>query len=323
MRRLTAMTGALCAALALATTTMAQEFPSKQVLIVVPFLAGGSVDAMARIFGAKLGDYWGKPVVVEDKPGAGGTVGSLSVAQAAPDGHTLLFAPGGPLSYNAILYPNLPYDPATAFAHVTVVASSANFLIVGKDSKFNSLAAIIAAAKAAPGKLNYGSQGNGTGPHLAGAMLVWRAGVDITHVPYRGFPPLLADLVTGQIDIHFGDTPNTLPQLRNGQVRVLASATPARSPVIPDAPTMAEAGLKDFVSIAWFSLVAPAKTPPAVVAKIHADTARALKDPDVVARFAPLGLEGVGSSPEETRKLLAGETERWGEVIRAAGIKVE
>jgi len=324
MQRIKASIGAaVLAALALVSAAAAQEFPAKPVRVVVPFLAGGSVDALARILAAKLGEYWAKPVVVENKPGAGGNVGSLSVVAAEPDGHTLLFAPLGPLSYNGALYANMPYDPATAFAHISLVGSSANFLIVGKDSPYKSLAELIAGAKAAPGKLNYGSQGNGTTPHLTGALFVVRAGMDTVHVPYRGFPPLIADIVAGNVGFMFTDSGNALPQLRNGQIRVLAVASPERSPLLPEVPTMAQAGVPDFVSTTWYGLAAPAKTPPAIVAKINADAVRALKDPEVAGRIGQLGADIVGSTPAEATRILAFETKRWGDIIRQIGVKAE
>lgn len=323
MRRVRAFVVGVLAALALAPAASAQDFPAKPVRVVVPFLAGGSVDALARILSAKLGDYWGKPVVVENRPGAGGNVGSAAVASAEPDGHTLLFAPLGPLSYNGALYSNMPFDPLTAFAHISLVGKSANFLIVGKDSKFKSVAELIDAAKSAPGKLNYGSQGNGTTPHLTGALLTRRAGVDIVHVPYRGFPPLIADIVAGNVGFMFADSANTLPQLRNGQIRVLAVATPQRSPLLPEAATMSEAGVANFESTTWYGLAAPAKTPPGTVAKINGDVVRALKDPDVVARIGRLGAEIVGSSPAEAQRTLAFEAKRWGDIIRQIGVKAE
>ena len=323
MQSVKRMVCAALAALVFVFGASAQEFPAKPVRVVVPFLAGGSVDALARILAAKLGDYWAKPVVVENKPGAGGNLGSATVAAADPDGYSLLFAPLGPLSYNGSLYSNMPFDPLTAFAHISLVGRSANFLVVGKDSTLKSVADLIAAAKRAPGKLNYGSQGNGTTPHLTGALLAVRAGIDVVHIPYRGFPPLIADIVAGQVTFMFADSANTLPQLRNGQIRVLAGASAERSPLLPDAPTMIEAGVPNFESTTWYGLAAPAKTPHAIVAKINADTVRALKDADTVARIGQLGAEIVGSTPEEAARVLAFEAKRWGEIIRQIGVKAE
>jgi len=323
MQSVKAMLCGALAALVFAFGASAQEFPTKPVHVVVPFLAGGSVDALARILAAKLGDYWAKPVVVENKPGAGGNLGAGTVAAAEPDGHTLLFAPPGPLSYNGSLYSNMPYDPLTAFAPISLVSRSVNFLIVGKDSTLKSVADLIAAAKRAPGTLNYGSQGNGTTPHLTGALLAVKAGIDIVHVPYRGFPPLIADVIAGQVAFLFGDSANTLPQLRNGQIRVLAVASAQRSPLLPEAPTMIEAGVPDFETTTWYGLVAPAKTPHAIVAKINADVLRALKDPDTVGRIGQLGAEIVGSTPEEAARFAAFEARRWSEIIRQIGVKAE
>jgi tripartite-type tricarboxylate transporter receptor subunit TctC len=323
MRLMKLVAFALCAALAVPWSASAQEFPAKPVHVVVPFLAGGSVDALARILSAKLGDYWAKPVVVENKPGAGGNIGSGAVAAADPDGHTLLFAPLGPLSYNGSLYSNMSFDPLTAFAHIALVGRSANFLIVGKDSNLKTVADLITAAKLAPGKLNYGSQGNGTTPHLTSALLAVRAGIEVVHVPYRGFPPLIADIVAGQVAFMFADSANTLPQLRNGQIRVLAVASAQRSPLLPEAPTVNEAGVPNFESTTWYGLAAPAKTPRPVVAKINADVVRALKDADTAGRIGQLGAEIVGSTPEEATRVLAFEAKRWGDIIRQIGAKAE
>ena len=323
MRRIQTFVGAAFLAMALGSTGLAQEFPAKPVHVVVPFLAGGSVDVLARILSAKLGDYWAKPVVVENKPGAGGNLGSAAVATAEPDGHTLLFAPLGPLSYNGSLYSNMPFDPLTAFAHISLVGRSANFLIVGNQSGLKSVAGLIDAAKLAPGKLNYGSQGNGTTPHLTSALLAVRAGIDIVHVPYRGFPPLIADVIAGQVAFMFADSANTLPRLRNGQIRVLAVASAQRSALLPEAPTMSQAGVPNFESTTWYGLAAPAKTPQPVVAKINADVVRALKDADTAGRIGQLGAEIVGSTPAEAARILAFEAKRWGDIIRQIGAKVE
>jgi tripartite-type tricarboxylate transporter receptor subunit TctC len=323
MRRIHVFVGAAFLLIACGAGGRAQEFPARPVHVVVPFLAGGSVDALARILSAKLGDYWSKPVVVENKPGAGGNIGSAAVAGADPDGHTLLFAPLGPLSYNGSLYRNMPFDPLTAFAHISLVGRSANFLIVGKTSNLKSVAELIDAAKAAPGKLNYGSQGNGTTPHLTGALLAVRAGIDVVHVPYRGFPPLIADIIAGQVAFMFADSANTLPQLRNGQIRVLAVASAERSPLLPEAPTVNQAGVPNFESTTWYGLAAPAKTPQAVVAKINADVVRALKEPDTTARIGQLGAEIVGSTPEDATRILAFEARRWGDIIRQIGVRAE
>ena len=301
----------------------AQGFPSKNVHIIVPFLAGGAVDAVARIYAPKLSEYWGRPVLVENRPGAGGNVGSASVAAAEPDGHTLLFAPHGPLSYNASLYRDMPYDPASAFAPVSLVGRSPNFLIVPAQSSFSALDDLMAAARAKPGQVSYGSQGNGTTPHLTGALLALRGKTSFVHVPYRGFPPAIADLLGGRIAFMFADSGNTLPRVRNNQVRVLAVASTERWALLPEVKTMSELGYPDFVSAVYYALAAPAKLPPSTAMRIRDDVARASKEPEVADRINQLGVEILASTPQEMRNVLRAEVVRWDEVIRATGVKAD
>lgn len=301
----------------------AEDYPSKPVHMIMPFLGGGAVDLLARVYASKLSEYWGQQVLVEDKPGAGGNLGSSLVASAPPDGYTLLVAPHGPLSYNAVLYKSMPYDPKTAFAPISLLARSPNFLIVPKDSPLNSLDDLINLAKAQPGKVYYGSQGNGTTPHLTGAMLGLRAGIEVVHVPYRGAPPLFTDLISGRLTFVFADSGNTLPRVRDGLIKVFAITSDKRWPALPDVKTMAELGYPNFLSAVWYALAAPAKTPPTIVGKIHEGIMRANKDPAVIARLNELGVEVVGSTPAEMARILADETARWSEVIRATGVTVE
>jgi tripartite-type tricarboxylate transporter receptor subunit TctC len=301
----------------------AQPYPSQTVTIVVPFLAGGAVDVMARIIAARLQDYWKHAVVVENKPGGGGNIGSNSVAVAPADGYRLLFAPHGPVSYNVSLYKNMPYDPAKAFVPITLVGRSPNFLIVSHQSPFNSLSDIVAAAKAQPGKVTYASQGVGTTPHLTGARLGGEAKVEIVHVPYRGFPPAIADLISGRVTFMFADSGNTLPQHENKQVRILAIASDKRWPSFPDVKTMSELGYPGFVSGVWYAMLAPANTPPAITEKIRSDVLRAVKDPETSGKVQRLAVEIVGSTSAESRQILAAETAKWSEVIRSTGVTVE
>jgi tripartite-type tricarboxylate transporter receptor subunit TctC len=238
-----ALAALLCGAgLLIAHVSVAQTFPNRPVHIIMPFLAGGAVDVLARVHAAKLAEYWGQQVIVENRTGAGGNVGSAFVAASPPDGYMLLIAPHGPLSYNKALYPDMPYDPATAFAPVTLIARSPNFVIVPKESPLGSVADLVQLAKDKPGTVYYGSQGNGTTPHLTGAMLALRAGVSMQHVPYRGFPPAFTDLISGRITYMFADSGNTLPRVRDNLIKVLAIAGDGRWPALPAVPTMAEAG---------------------------------------------------------------------------------
>jgi tripartite-type tricarboxylate transporter receptor subunit TctC len=323
MRRIKAIAATLAVLAALAGDAGAQTFPTKPVRVVVGFLAGGGVDVVVRIFTPKLAEYWGQQVIVENRPGSGGTVGGQVVATAEPDGHTLMFSPPGPASYNGHLYKDMPYDPTVHLAPVSIVGQTVNYLIVGKDSKLNSLADLIAAAKANPGKLNYGSQGNASTPHITAALLGVRAGIAMVHVPYRGFQPAVADLISGQVDFMFADASNTLPQLRGGKVKTLAIAAAKRSQTLPDVPTMPELGYPDVVSTVWMALLAPARTPPAIIKKIRDDTVRAVNDPAVAERLANLNIEILGSTPEEMGRHVAAEIKHWAEVIRVTGVKAE
>ncbi len=307
--------------LAVATSAQAQTYPTKPVTIVMPFLAGGAVDILARIHAVKLTEYWGQQVVVENRVGAGGNVGSAYVANAAPDGHTLLIAPQGPLSYNKALYSDMAYDPATAFAPILMVARSPNFLSVPKDSKVTSPADLVALAKAQPGNVFYGSPGNGTTPHLTGGMFALRTGTNMVHVPYRGSPPIFADLQAGRLTFTFADSGNTLPRAKDDLLKVLAIASNARWPSMPNVPTMAEAGFPNFEAVVWYGLAAPAKTPRAVIDKIRDGMIRAGKEPDSLKRLADLGVEMVGSTPEDMGRILADETRKWAEVIKQTGAK--
>jgi tripartite-type tricarboxylate transporter receptor subunit TctC len=217
----------------------------------------------------------------------------------------------------------MPYDPARAFAPVSLVGRSPNFLIVATQSSFGSVEDLIAAAKAKPGQVSFGSQGNGTTPHLTGALFALRAGADFVHVPYRGFPPAIADLVTGRIAFMFADSGNTLPRVRNQQVRVLAVASSERWALLPEVKTMSELGYPDFVSAVYYALAAPAKTPTPIVDRIREDVARAVKAPDAAERLQQLGVEILASTPEEMRNVLRAETARWDEVIRKTGVKAD
>lgn len=308
---------------AVPSRVFAQSYPSQTVTIVVPFLAGGAVDVMARIIAARLQDYWKHPVVVENKPGGGGNPGSNSVATAPADGYRLLFTPHGTVSYNVALYKNMPYDPAKAFAPITLVGRSPNFLIVSHQSPFNSLADIIAAAKAQPGKITYASQGVGTTPHLTGARLGQEAKVEMVHVPYRGFPPAVTDLISDRVSFMFADSGNTLPQHDNKQVKILAIASDKKWPSFPEVKAMSELGYPGFVSGVWYAMLAPANTPPAITEKIRSDVLRAINDPETSSKIQRLAVELVVSTSAESRQILAAETAKWSDVIKSTGLSVE
>jgi len=301
----------------------ADTFPSKPVRIVVPFTPGGSTDILARAVGQKLAEAWGQPVVIENKPGAGGNVGVELVAKSAPDGYTIVMGHIGTFAANPALYRQLPYDPVKDFAPITLVAMVPNVLVVGPAVQSRSLAELIAYAKANPGKLDYGSGGNGSAAHLATEYFRMRTGVELQHVPYKGTGPAVADLLGGQIGVMITGALPLLPHIRSGKLRALAVASPKRLAILPDVPTIAESGYPGFAAVQWYGLFAPAATPKDVVAKINRDAIRALKDPAVAERLASEGAEPVGDTPEQFGAFVKSEIELWGKVIRESGAKVD
>jgi len=297
-------------------------YPGKQVRMIVPFPAGGSADILCRIAGEKLGAAWNQPVIIDNRAGAGGNVGAEIAYRAEPDGYTLLCSPPGPLAINHNLYKTLPYD-WTKFAPVTVLALVPNVITTRIDLPANSVRELIAYAKANPGKVTYASQGNGSTSHLSAQMLATMAGIEMVHIPYKGEGPALIDLTAGRVDIFVGSISAALRFEKAGQLRFLGLASRTRSPVAPDVPTTAEIGLPDLVSSAWYALVAPPGTPDATVQKINADTAAALKSPDVRSRFLELGAEPQGDTAAATAAFIKAEEARWRSVIQSANVTLE
>jgi tripartite-type tricarboxylate transporter receptor subunit TctC len=299
-------------------------FPARLVRLVVAFPPGGTNDVIARLLAQRLGDLWRQPVIVDNRPGAGGTIGSDLVARAEPDGHTLLVTPPGPITTNGLLYAALPYDPATAFAPVTLLSMAPNLLLVNPARvRATTVAALVDDAKARPGALSYASQGNGTTSHLSGARFAVAAGIALVHVPYKGSAPALNDLLSGQVDMMFDSAGNSLGHVASGALRALAQGGERRSARLPELPTLIEAGFADFVSVVFYAIVAPAGTPAPLRATLADTIGRVLREPEVVARLAQLGNEPAPTTPEATAALLAAETQRWSRVIRAAGIRPE
>jgi len=309
--------------LAALAVSAAAQYPDKPIRVIVPFLAGGTADTLARIVTPKLSAAWGQPIVVDNRSGAGGNVGADAVVKSAPDGYTLLFTPPGPLSINMHLYSKMPFDARTAFAPLSVLGVMPNILMVGPHVAAKDVGELVAVAKANPGKLSFGSQGIGSTPHLTGAMLAGAAGIDIVHVPYKGFPPILADLLGGRIDFAFSDTGNVLPQLRNERVRAIAVASLKRFNALPDVPTMIEAGYPDFVSGAWMSFAGPAGLPQDIVRKLNADIDAIVRHPELAPRWHELGITPLGGSPEAAVKRNVLETAKWSRVIKTAGIRAD
>jgi tripartite-type tricarboxylate transporter receptor subunit TctC len=297
-------------------------YPNRQVRIVVPFPAGGSADTLCRIVGDKLGAASGQTVIIDNRAGAGGNVGAEIAYRAEPDGYTLLCSPPGPLSINHNLYRTLPYD-WSKFVPITVLAVVPNVITARADLPASSAQELIAYAKANPGKVTYASQGNGSTSHLSAQMLATMAGIDMVHVPYKGEGPALIDITAGRVDIFVGNIAAALRFEKARQVKFLGVTSQTRSPVAPDVPSALEIGLPDLIASAWFALVAPPGTPDAIVQKINADTAAALKLPDVRAKFLEQGAEPQGDTAAATADFIKAEEARWRSVIRSANVTLE
>ena len=314
-----------CALALLAGTAMpalAQApYPSKAITYVVPFAPGGNTDTLARLIGTKLSAALGQPVVVENKPGAGGNIGSDFVAKAAPDGYTIL---GGTISSHAInasVYPKLPYDPQKSFEPVILIGSSPLVLVVGEKQPYKSLQDVIAAAKAKPGDINYASPGAGTSPHLAGELLKMLTGVKIEHVPYKGSGPAVTDVVAGHIPLMFDTMLVVGGHVKSGKLRALAVTSDKRLDLLPDVPTAAESGVPGFEVGSWQAVFAPAKTPKEIITRLNTEIANAMKTPDVQARLVDLAVVPAAGPPEELRDLQASEIPKWAKVVKEGNIK--
>lgn len=297
-------------------------FPTRTVRFIVPFPGGGINDVLARIVGEKLQTRWGQPIVIENKTGAGGNIGAELAYQSEPDGYTLLLSPPGPLAVNQSLYKQLSYKPQE-FVPITVVGSVPNVVIVRKELPVNSLKELIDYVKANPGKVTFGSQGNGATPHLTGMMFQGMTDTRMVHVPYRGENLVLNDMIGGHVDVFFGNIAAGGPPFRDGRVKILALADTRRSPVLPEIPTTAEAGLPGLVSTGWFALAAPPKTPQPLAAEIARAAVETIKTPDVQAKFRAASVEPVGNSPGEMAAFIAEETRRWSDIIKKNNIVVD
>ena len=311
----------LCAAAIPVDRADAQSWPARPVKVVVPFLAGSATDVTARLLSERLSEYLGVSFVVENKTGAGGNIGADAVAKADPDGYTLAYSASGPLAINKTLFAKLTYDPESDFEPISLVATLTNVLVVNpKTIPVNNVQEFIAHAKARPGQINYSSIGNGSSQHLAAVQFEQSTGIAMKHVPYRGAPPIVVDLISGDVPVSFQNIPNVMAPIGTGQVKPLAVTTKKRSSVLPDVPTMEQAGLKDFESYAWFGLLAPKGTPAAIVERLNRETVRALNDPGLRKRMIEIGAEPSPTSPAEFKTLISAEVVKWRKVIEAAGV---
>ena len=303
--------------------TLAEEFPSRPVRLVTPFPAASTTDKVARPIAQRLADVWKQPVVVDNRAGAGGVVGAQAVATAAPDGYTLLLGSNGTNAINAALYPQLPYDVIKSFAPVAQVATSNLVLVVHPSVNVKTVSELIALAKRAPGKLTFGSGGSGTSPYLAGELFNTMAGVKLMHVPYKGSPQSVLDLLAGRVDMIFANASSVLPHVRTGKLRMLGVTSPQRDPMFAEVPTIAEAGLPGFAVEVWMAIFAPAGTPPALVDKLSQQIRAAVESEDVKRELASQGLLAKTSSPQALAIYVRDETVKWARVVRESGAKVD
>lgn len=313
----------LIAAIHITPQARAQDaFPTQTVKIVVPSPAGSTTDLLARTLADQLAKKWGRGVIIENISGGALNIGARAVARSAPDGHTLLVAPPSPLSYSHVLYKQPGYDPA-AFVPITMLATIPNVLVVRKDLAVRNLAELIAYAKANPDKVTYASSGVGTTAHLSAEQLSARAGIKMTHVPYRGSQPALTDVVNGHVDIFFDTLTTSVPLYRDKQIKLIGIADLERSGSIPEVPTIAESGLPGYRSITWFGMVAPPGTPTALAERINRDTVEIIKTRQMQEFLARVSLTTGALSPLDTRKFFAGEAELWARVIKDAGMELQ
>ena len=301
----------------------AQAYPTKPIRLVVPFPPGGSTDIVARIVAQKLGDRLGQPLVVENRGGAGGTIGTEAVAKAAPDGYTLGFASTSTHAVAPAVYAKLGYDPVKDFAPISLVAVTPYLLVVNPKVPVNSLKEFVAYVKPQPGKFNYASAGTGSTTHLAMEMLKSDAGLFILHIPYNGNGPAGTAVIAGDVEFLFGSLPALLPHAKSGRVRPIAVGTPKRSPALPDVPTVAESGFKGFDASLWLAIMAPAGTPAAVISRLNKETVAVVKSPETAQALDKAGAEPVTSTPAELAKMVADGMKKYAATVKRAGVKLE
>jgi tripartite-type tricarboxylate transporter receptor subunit TctC len=305
----------------LAPSSIAQTWPNRAVRVVCPIAAGGSIDAVARVVAGRLSEIWRQQVVVENRTGGGVNIAAEAVARSEPDGYTIFATPSS-LAIAGLLFPSLSYDPIGDFAPVSLIGTYPNIMVVPNSSPARSVKEFIAYAKANRGKVSYASGGHGSSLHLAGEMFKRMTGIEMTHVPYRGASPAFNDLIPGRVDVMFNLISSSLPLVRSGQIRALGVATLQRVAVMPELPTIAEAGVPDFDMSSWIALFVPAKTPPQIIGKLHADTVSLLGEPTTKRKLEDMGVVVVGSTPAELAAQFKADIEKWGPIIKENGISI-
>ena len=306
-----------------ATCASAQAYPSKPIRLVVPYPPGGTTDILARDVGQRLTETLGQSVVIDNRPGAAGNIGTEMVAKAAPDGYTLLMGTVNTHAINAGLYAKLPYDHIKDFAPVILVARVSNVLEVNPSVPVYTVADLIKLAKEKPGQLNFASSGSGTSIHMSGELFKTMAGVDMVHVPYKGSAPAISDLAGGQVQLMFDNLPSSLAMIKAGKLRAIAVTSAQRAPALPDIPTIAESGLPGFEATSWFGVVAPAGTPPAIISRLNSEIDKWLQSPEGKEKLLTQGAVPAGGTPEQFAAHIRTETDKWAKVVKASGAKVD
>jgi tripartite-type tricarboxylate transporter receptor subunit TctC len=315
--------GFAAAAMSLPALTQTSSFPQKPVRIVVPYTTGGSNDVIARLLAQQLQEAWGQPVVVENKPGAAGNIGSSDIAKSAPDGHSLLLTNINIVSMNPGLIANMPFDPQKDFAPISLLGTTALALVVHPSVAANNVRELIDLARKEPGRLNYASSGNGSPQHMSAEMFKAMTKTSLTHIPYRGAAPAVNDLLAGQVQVTVGVVNQLMPHIRAGKLKALGVTSRKRLVQMPDVPTLDEAGVPGYESEIWLGLAAPAATPPAIIEQINQAVRKAMATADVVSKLQAQGIDVLVSSPDQMRQRGLEDLKRWGDIIRTAGIKVD
>jgi tripartite-type tricarboxylate transporter receptor subunit TctC len=323
VRNISRSAAALLAALVLPSIVLAQAYPDKPIRVIVPVPAGGTPDIVARMVSPGLSALLGQQLVIDNRGGAGGLIGAETAAKAIPDGYTLFFSSPGSLTILPHVQKHVNYDTLRDFAPVGQVASGPFLLITHPSVPVKSVKELLALAKAEPGKLNYASAGNGAANHLAMELFKSMAGVNLTHVPYKGAPQAVTDLIGGSVNLMFNSIPPALQHIKAGRLRMLGVSSAKRSPQLPDAPTVSEAGVPGYESITWFGLLAPAKTPPAIIARLHAELVKVVRAPEMRAQLEIQGYDAVGGSPAEFAAFIRAESEKYAKVVKLSGAKVD